>query len=662
MFQSAGLVIANTCYDTRVHAPNQYRSPYIPMPKGRGFTATFGNYRLQVNAEGFLPARTAWFPVSEGEILTLPDLTLKRPKGFRVVSGRVIDRDGKPVQGASVSQAGDGSAKTDADGRFRLTGVSNGSALVSAEAPEFQFGGAIVGDGANPVEIHLARLDEPPIATLKTLPSPLSRAEERALARELLEPILPFAQQGRLGILNASVITALARVNPGRVLEMIENRAIRGSSLELMRAALGQFEDDPTVAIATIEDDLNPGSRAAAWLAFEDYHPTLARAERENFLDRALTDARQVERDEAKLNLLGQIANRWLELGSLERARPILLEGQKIVADLPKNTWSHEAEMFGEILAAIDLQAALALFERRGNHNISLISDSDLSSHKAKAAIQRARLDPAEAERLIAPPAPLFYERSRFVLKVAQRMASVDLPRAHRLLESLSDSRSEMQGNATFVAFGLGFIAEELAETNPTQARGLLKEAFNSLRKIAVNAVPGQGQIPVANLMAELLPIVERLEPDRLAERIWLIVASRPPSVQNLNVQHMEEAIVLAMLVSRYDRAIADVIAAPVLERLQDLLIDDSTRPYNASIPTICKSLTTYDPRAISLLLRGLPDPLRKPPPKLDAGTAASFEFQFRQAAAEILGFSPGARPREASRIGDLTSPYRLDN
>jgi len=42
MFRSVGLVIASTCYDTRVHSSNQYRSPYIPMPKGRGFTATFG--------------------------------------------------------------------------------------------------------------------------------------------------------------------------------------------------------------------------------------------------------------------------------------------------------------------------------------------------------------------------------------------------------------------------------------------------------------------------------------------------------------------------------------------------------------------------------------------------------------------------------------------
>ena len=176
-----------------------------------------------------------------------------------------------------MSQAGDGprwtSTKADADGRFRLAGVAGGSALVFAEAPEFRFGGAIVGGEADPVEIRLARVTEPPIATLKSLPSPLPRAEERALARELLDPLLPLARSGSLGIANASVIPALARVAPARVLEMIENRVVADPSEALIQVALGQFEDDPASAIATVEEDLDPGTRAACWLALEEYPP-----------------------------------------------------------------------------------------------------------------------------------------------------------------------------------------------------------------------------------------------------------------------------------------------------------------------------------------------------------------------------------------------------
>ena len=219
-------------------------------------------FRVEVVAEGFLPARTAWVPTPSGDLLTLPDLSLKRSRGVRIVSGRVIDRDGKPVAGAAVSQAGDGPrwtfAKADAAGQFRLPGVAVGQALVFAEATGFRFGGTIIGGRAGPVEIRLARVSEPPMTTLKALPSPLPRADERALARQLLEPLLPRARSGELGNAGASVLPALARVDPARVLEMIENR-VSGSVIDV---AIGQFEDDPASAIATIQDDLDPGSRA----------------------------------------------------------------------------------------------------------------------------------------------------------------------------------------------------------------------------------------------------------------------------------------------------------------------------------------------------------------------------------------------------------------
>ena len=368
-------------------------------------------FRVEVTAQGFLPARTAWVPAPEADLLTLPDLALKRSRGVRVVTGRVVDRDGQPVPGAAVSQAGDGprwtSAKADADGHFRLAGVAGGSALVFAEAPEYRFGGAIVGGEGVPVEIRLARVTEPPIATLKTLPSPLTRAEERALARGLLEPLLPLARSGALGIANASVIPALARVAPGQVLEMIENRVAADPINALIQVVLGQFEDDPASAIATVEEDLDPGTRAACWLALEGFRPPPDRARREDLLERALADARQAASAAAKVQLLGQIADRWLELGAIERARPILVEGQGIVAAWPKDRWSFEAEGFAEVLAAIDLPAAVALFERRGWTNVSPTEPATLNRHKGQAAIRLASIDPAEAE---APDRPAFLE------------------------------------------------------------------------------------------------------------------------------------------------------------------------------------------------------------------------------------------------------------
>jgi hypothetical protein len=622
-------------------------------------------FRIEVTAEGYIPARTAWVPVPEEDLLTLPDLTLKRSRGVRVVSGRVVDRDGKAVPGASVSQAGDGpswtSAKVDADGRFRLPGVSEGEALVFAEAPGFRFGGKIVGGVAVPVEIRLARASEPPIATLRTLPSPLPRAEERSLARDLLEPLLPLARSGSLGMAGPPVIPALARVDPARVLDMIENRAIAGPSGALSQVALGQFEDDPASAFATISDDLDPASRASCWLALEGSCPASDRARREDLLERALADTRKAERAEVRIRLLGHVADRWLELGSIERARPILLEGRAMVDVLPKDRWSSEAEEFADILAAIDLPAAIALFERRGKTNVSPIDASSINRHKGQAAIRLARIDPAEAERLLAPPSANFHERSGVVLKVAVKMANADLSRARRVLGTIADElRPGLGANPALVPFGLGAMANELATADPDRARGLLDESYAGLRKIAVGGRPGQGQDSVSNLMAELLPVVERVDPGRLAERIWLAAASRPPSTREPNAQELQGMFALAMLVARYDRAIADAIARAGLERLPDLLVESAAASYGNAIPMISKNLTTYDPRAIAPLLRALPDAARKPPPKPDTWTAASLESQIRLAAAEILGFPPAARPREAGRIGYATLPYRL--
>ena len=59
---------------------------------------------------------------------------IQRP--LRTISGRVVDRQGKPVAGIEVFQSGDGpertSTKTDADGRFTLGGFRQGPVFLFA--------------------------------------------------------------------------------------------------------------------------------------------------------------------------------------------------------------------------------------------------------------------------------------------------------------------------------------------------------------------------------------------------------------------------------------------------------------------------------------------------------------------------------------------------
>ena len=89
-----------------------------------------------------------WITIGE-KTRTLPMMVL-RP--LRTVSGRVVDRQGKPVADIEVCQSGDGpdasATRTDADGRFSLGGFRQGPVFlfvrrwVSIPGPACQSHGA----------------------------------------------------------------------------------------------------------------------------------------------------------------------------------------------------------------------------------------------------------------------------------------------------------------------------------------------------------------------------------------------------------------------------------------------------------------------------------------------------------------------------------------
>ena len=303
----------------------------------------------------------------------------------RPVVGRVIDREGKGVGGVSVFQVIDGwVVTTDGTGRFHLDEVPGGPAFVFAEKAGFRFGGAIVGPAEEKVDIRLARVEEPPLSIPKPQPPPLSRAEERAMAREWIGPLVAEARAGSLGHIGQSVIPTLARVDPDRVLEMIENRVVTPSPDVLTAVVAGQFESDPAAAVATIEADRDPAIRAGCFLAIADTLPSTDRAGQTPWMERPLAETRRVEDKEARLSFLGKIAGRWLDLGQLDRARPLLREGRSILATMPPDRYSPAAEPFAQVLAAIDLPTARPILERRvlptGRGNNAIMSNDELAA------------------------------------------------------------------------------------------------------------------------------------------------------------------------------------------------------------------------------------------------------------------------------------------
>ena len=98
-------------------------------------------YRVVVCADGMEPTLSPWITMGEKPRILLP--MIERP--LRTISGRVLDRQGKPLPGIEVFQAGDGPERTttatDSAGRFSLGGFRQG--------PVFLFGAARGFDSAD---------------------------------------------------------------------------------------------------------------------------------------------------------------------------------------------------------------------------------------------------------------------------------------------------------------------------------------------------------------------------------------------------------------------------------------------------------------------------------------------------------------------------------
>jgi Carboxypeptidase regulatory-like domain len=142
--------------EVRTGVDGSFRTPKELYGKSRRF-------RARVVDDGFVANQTDWVSSPGGDLITFPDLTLRRSRTLRSVSGRVVDHEGKGIAGISVFQSGDtprrAATTTVAGGYFRLTGVPNVEAFVFAEKDGFRFGAASVAPGDERVEIRCATLE-----------------------------------------------------------------------------------------------------------------------------------------------------------------------------------------------------------------------------------------------------------------------------------------------------------------------------------------------------------------------------------------------------------------------------------------------------------------------------------------------------------------------
>ncbi len=199
---------------------------------------------------------------------------------------------------------------------------------------------------------------------------------------------------------------------------------------------------------------------------------------------------------------------------------------------------------------------------------LSLIRDlSNARRRHCYVAITEALASehPAEAERVFQliddrSDAPSYEHKNEIALRLCRPLAKTDPERARRLIAGLKIPREQ--------ACGWALVALGLADRDKPAARAALAESIRLIDRLGgprdqaerVNRRVGVAENPAASI----LPIVEKVAPERLDEVFWKAVDLMPKDDKDA-----QSGIVVASLVdaatflARYDRQVAEVFLTP---------------------------------------------------------------------------------------------------
>ncbi len=310
---------------------------------------------------------------------------------------------------------------------------------------------------------------------------------------------------------------------------------------------------------------------------------------------------------------MGEVAERWLELGEPARARAIFEEGRKLGEALPPLKRG-DAGSFAAHLARTEPAAALALVK-------DIASRRQRQRALGNIAIRLAFEHPAEAERVLGLlDEPIW--RINGAPRICRRLAQVDLPRAERIAAGLP--------SPTERAFGWTFVALGLVATDRTGALAALEKALREIESIASEDSYRRFD---SNPAVSILPIVERIAPDRVAEVFWLGVALHAPGDDPRNDFGEDHPLIPeSMLFSRYDRDVAATLFEPIAAYVRSRAL----RGEQDIIVGILHALACLDPKNAVAVVESMPA----------AGTLSIAEpsNSARYYLAEILALPPERR------------------
>jgi hypothetical protein len=244
---------------------------------------------------------------------------------------------------------------------------------------------------------------------------------------------------------------------------------------------------------------------------------------------------------------------------------------------------------FAEELVQVDLEAALALTK-------DLADAREFDRHHGNIAHELGGRNPAAAERVLGMVKDAF-QREQYAVRVVYRMAPVDLERARRLAQSVSDLGLK--------GFALGMMALSLAESGKAPAREVLESAFDAFEGPSQSSQGKPSSLfNIAPIAAVLLPVAERIDPKLVDEYLWRSLAIRQPSPlgQRFPGRAAQTDVQLAIVLARFDRAIARLLIEPLARRNGPDLLSFSTRG------ELHAAAAAIDPKWAVTLVEQLPD------------------------------------------------------
>ena len=533
---------------------------------------------IVAEAEGLLAGRSGWLRIAKDvAAVQAPDITLKR---LRIVTGQVLDRRGRPVDGATVFNSGDGHERVETTskggGKFRLADVPDGGVFLFAEKPGYRLTGVRMPADQAEATLTLTSVDEP-AEPLAALPPLLTRDEEYALARQVLDPWLErlanagTEQQRRFGYISLARINgveAFKRVDTLFELDPQSRESFRFSAINSVIEHHARVPRDELRAM--IESGANEYYKALQLVRAADEMGGGERTLRLRWLDAALEHARKVDDPTLRIRILASVAERLFGIGEVARAEQILVEAENTAKPLFADPAMTVASLRLALAAAHDdADRALGWLDKAGMYvgwHGGRLAAKFLPDRPQQAVEIWKRVALANrAEGLkwvnrVGRPLPIQHREYRAAAEFCYYLALAD--------RALAEEIAAEAENEAMRFWQQGAVILALAETQPAEARekltSLVREELPQLRT-EDSLYPPLGSAPA--VAAWLLPIVEKVAPEVCRELFWRSLALRLPRPRRDDLHGEIEVtdIELAKLLGRYDREIARALLEPLI-------------------------------------------------------------------------------------------------